>query len=178
VLVTDVYRDGPAGKAGVKQGDLILAIDGQPVNDEGALNYRVVTRRPGEDVALKLRRDKGRIETVRVRIAPPPGDLAKAGSVIEGKNPLGGATVVAFSPAVADQLGFDAFSGSSGVLVTRPGDGYAASFGVQAGDVVVAVNDRKVATVADLRAALASARSGWLIVIQRGDQTLTLRVRL
>jgi Do/DeqQ family serine protease len=178
VLVTDVYPHGPAAEAGLKQGDLILAIDGQDVNDDSALNYRVATRRSGDVVELKVRRGKGEVTSVRVRIAPPPGDLAQGARTIEGKNPLGGATVVELSPAVAEQLGVDAFSNRSGVLVTKLTDGYAANLGLMPGDVIVAVNDRKIATVAELQAALAAGHGAWSIVIQRGDQTITARVRL
>ena len=178
VLVTDVYPGGPGAAAGVKQGDLILAIEDQPVNDEATLNYRVVTRRSGDEVALKLRHDGGAVTTLRVRIAPPPGDTTRSAHTIEGRNPLNGATVVDLSPAVAEQLGVDAFTGRIGVLVTKLGDGYAANLGLQPGDIIVSVNDRKTATVAALQAALAQGRGGWVITIQRGDQTITARVRL
>lgn len=178
VLVTDVYPGGPGAVANLKQGDLILEIDGVAVNDEAALNYRVVTRRAGDEVVLKVRHDGGGVAGVRVRIAPPPGDLTRSARTIEGRNPLNGATVVDLSPAVAEQLGVDAFAGREGVLVTKLGDGYAANLGVQPGDIIVAVNDRKTTTVADLQAALAAGHGGWVITILRGDQTITARVRL
>ena len=48
VVVTDVWPGGPASRAGIAQGDVVVSVDGQPVNDEAGLNYRVATRRAGE----------------------------------------------------------------------------------------------------------------------------------
>ena len=59
-LITDLYPGGPGERAGLKQGDLILSVDGQPINDESTLNYRVLTHGAGDVVALELRRGDGR----------------------------------------------------------------------------------------------------------------------
>lgn len=179
VLVTDVYPDGPGARAGLKQGDLILSIDGQPVNDESTLNYRVATHGAGDEVSLVVRRENGASQTVRVRIAPPPGGGGE-GRVISGRNPLGGATVEALSPATAEQMGLDPFAAREGVLVTKVGDGMAASIGLQDGDIVSNVNGVAVHSVRELEAALAANAGGgaWRLVIQRGGQTITAQLRL
>ena len=179
VLVTDVYPTGPAARSGLRQGDLILSIDGQAVNDESTLNYRVMTHRPGEEVALKVRRDHGASSVVRVRIEAPPGNLATDGLRISGRNPLDGATVTNLSPAVAEQLGLDAFTAKSGVLVTKVGPGLAANVGVRPGDIILGIDGRAVPTVAALRAVLNAATGpGWRVTVQRGGQVIDRILRL
>ena len=176
VLVTDVFPDGPGARAGLKQGDLILAIEGQPLNDESTLNYRIATRRNGDDVALAVRRAKGASETVRVHLAPPPGGAAGS-HVISGRNPLGGATVSAITPATAADMGLDPFAARDGVLVTKAGQGAAASLGIQDGDIIRAVDGVTPHTVAELDAALANhTRGAWRLSIQRGGQMMNIQL--
>jgi Do/DeqQ family serine protease len=178
VLVTDIYPDGPAARAGLKAGDLITAIDGQPVNDESTLNYRVATHANGDQVDLTLRHDRGPAQTIGVHIAPPPGGPDDAGQTLSGNNPLSGATVASLSPAGADRLGLDPFAAKTGVVVTAVDQGYAANLGIQAGDLIRQVNGHAIASVADLKAVLAAGGSAWSVVIQRGGQTITAQVRL
>ncbi|MDR3510822.1 MAG: Do family serine endopeptidase [Caulobacteraceae bacterium] len=178
VLITDVYPDGPGARAGLKQGDLILSIDGQPVNDESTLNYRVVTRGPGDEVSLAVRRGNGATQTVRVRAAPPPGGAGEA-RTITGRNPLGGATVSSLTPAVAEEMGLDPFAAREGVLVTKVGSGVAAGIGLQEGDIIRSVNGVTPHSVRELEATLAANTGGaWRLVIQRGGQTITAQLRL
>ena len=179
VLVTDVYPTGPGARAGLRQGDLILSIDGQAVNDESTLNYRVMTRRPGEDVALRVRRERGAVAIVRVHIEAPPGNLATDGTRINGRNPLDGATVTDLSPAVAEQLGLDAFTAKRGVLITKVVPGLAASVGLRPGDIILGIDGRPVETVQALRAVLNAAPGpGWRLTIQRGGQRIEATLRL
>jgi len=149
------------------------------VNDESTLDYRVMTHRPGEEVALQLRRDHAPASIVRVRIEAPPGDLAGDGVRINGRNPLDGATVTDLSPAVAEQLGLDAFTAKSGVLVTKVGPGLAANFGVQPGDIILGIDGRAVGSVQGLRTVLSAATGpGWRLTIQRGGQRIDAMLRL
>ena len=71
---------------------------------------------------------------------------------------------------MADQYGLDPFA--KGVLLTSAGSGVAAQAGFQPGDIIVGVNGRRTATVADLVASLAYAQ-GWRVTIQRGEQQIT-----
>jgi S1-C subfamily serine protease len=179
VLITELYPNGPAARAGLKQGDLILAVDGQPVIDESGLNYHVATRRSGDEVALEVRSGKGLARTVQVHVEAPPATPARDEQTLSGRNPLGGATVVNLSPAVADELGIDPFAADGGVLVTKIGPGIAAQAGIRPGDLIREINGRKVRLVGDLRAALAGgADGGWAITIQRGGQIITAQFRL
>jgi Do/DeqQ family serine protease len=178
VLITDLYPGGPAARAGLRQGDLILAVDGQPVIDESGLNYHVATRRSGDDVALQVRQGRAAIRTVVVHVETPPARPARDEQVLSGRNPLSGATVVNLSPAVADELGIDPFAAEGGVLVTKIAPGIAAEAGIRPGDLIREVNGRKVRLVSDLRAALSSGAGGWAITIQRGGQLIRAQFQL
>ena len=179
VLVTDVYPSGPGARAGLRQGDLILSVDGQGVNDESSLNYRVMTHRPGEEVALQVRRDRGAASVVHVRVEAPPGNLAAEGVRISGRNPLDGVTVADLTPVVAEQLGLDAFTAKSGVLVTKVGPGLGANVGVRPGDIILGVDGRATDSVRALQSVLSAATGpGWRLTIQRGAQRLDAMLRL
>ena len=178
VLVTDLYPNGPAARAGLRQGDLVLAVDGQPISDEASLNYHVATRRSGDEVALQVRHDREPPRTLTVHVEPPPATPARDEQTLAGRNPLSGATVVNLSPAVADELGLDPFASQGGVLVTKIGPGIAAQAGIRPGDLIREINGRKVSLVSDLRSVLSGGASGWAITIQRGGQLITAQFRL
>jgi Do/DeqQ family serine protease len=178
VLIADIFPGGPAERAGVKQGDLILAIDGQAVNDEAAINYRIGTRKPGETAVLQVRRE-GTMRTVTAKVAPPPSEPARDERVLTGRHPMDGASVVNLSPAVADEFGADPFVAREGVLVIKvSAQTYAVRAGFQRGDLIREVNGRQIRSTRDLAEALKSGASVWRITIQRGPQTITAQFRL
>jgi Do/DeqQ family serine protease len=171
-LIADVWPAGAAADAGLRQGDVITAVDGKPVVDAAGVNYAVSTHRIGDQVRLTVRRH-GASEQLTLRAAAPPANPARDERVIAGRNPLQGATVVNLSPAVADQIGIDPFT-DPGVIITTRGQGLAAQAGLKNGDIVRAVNGRKVASVRDLVAALATgAGRVWQITIEREGQEVT-----
>ena len=172
VVVSEVWPDGPAARAGVRDGDVITAVDGATVDDAGALNYRIVTHRPGEAVVLTVHRGKSEL-TPRVILEAPAATPPQDKRVISGANPLAGATVVNLSPASAQEQGVDPFG--HGVVVTALNPGVAQSVGIRVGDFIRQVNGRPVTTTASLAAALSQPTRGWILVIQRGDQVITAR---
>jgi S1-C subfamily serine protease len=174
VVVTDLWPTGPAARAGVAQGDVIISINGQEVNDDSGLNYRVATRPAGEEISLVTRRNGGppRALTVRTEAPPaqPPADLR----VIAGHNPIAGATVVNVSPAAAYQYGFDPFAGQ-GVIVTHIDAGFAQTIGLQPGDFIREVNGVKIASTRDLAAAIQSGGHVWTLSIERAGHIITAK---
>ncbi len=172
VVVSQIWSGGPAARAGLESGDVIVAVDGAGVDDQGALNYRIVTHRPGDEVTLTVRRGALKL-TPRVRLDAPAQSPAPDKRVIAGANPLAGAAVVNVSPAIAVAQGVDPFS--HGVLVTDLAPGIAQSVGLRVGDFIRAVNDQPVASTAELAAILARPVRGWTLEIQRGDQLITAR---
>ena len=151
---------------------MILSVDGQAVNDQAGLDYRIATRHPGDQVVLRIRQGKA-IHDLTVRVEPAPAIPARDERTITGRNPLGGATVVNVSPAVAQELGVDPFV-ARGVLVTRVGDGTVAeNVGMRPGDVIRRINGREIRTTEDLPPALTAGGGSWRVTIQRGDQEIT-----
>jgi len=173
VLVAQVWPQGPAARSGIAPGDVIVSVDGQAVNDEGALNYRIATRQAGDTLQLGVRGAHGALRGASVRIEAPPAQPAPDERTISGRNPLGGATVVNLSPATAFQNGADPFAG--GVLVTRVDPGFAQTIGLQAGDVIRQINGAPIASTAALAAALESGGRQWSLAIQRGGRLITAR---
>ena len=173
VLVAQVYPGSSADRAGLREGDVILSIDGRAVNDEGGGAFAIGTHKVGDRVPMQIQRGE-REQTVTVRAEAAPESPARDERTLSGANPFTGATVVNLSPAVAQDLGVDPFAGR-GVLVTKIGAGYAASIGLQPGDFIREVNGRAVNTVADLNAAIRGQGRNWVVTIERNGQRITAR---
>ena len=173
VLVAQVYPGSSADRAGLKEGDVIVSIDGRPVNDEGGGAFAIGTHKVGDRVPMTIRRGD-RDQTLTVRAEAAPETPARDERTLTGANPFNGATVVNLSPAVAQDLDADPFAGR-GVLVTKIGAGYAANIGLQPGDFIREVNGRAVNTVADLAAAAKVQARNWVVTIERNGQRITAR---
>ncbi|HEX4158089.1 MAG TPA: Do family serine endopeptidase [Rhizomicrobium sp.] len=174
VLLKSVYPGSPAAQAGLKTGDVILQIDGVEVDDMQGLNYRVATHRPGD--VVKARVASGRqARDVSLTVALPPENPPRQLTTISGRNPLTGAKVENLSPAVAADLQLD-FSAHGVVIVSTSGSTPSGSFGFQPGDIVRSVNGAEIHSVGELEHALANAGGHWDMVVDRGDQRLTLSV--
>jgi S1-C subfamily serine protease len=170
VLVAELYPDGPAERAGLQVGDLVLQVDGQPVNDQAALNYLISTHRPGDRVQVNYVRH-GATRTTTLVVNTPVANPAPDERTLSARSPFQGATVVNLSPATDDQYGLDL--SARGVLISDAGQGIAAQAGFEAGDVIRAVNGVPVTSTAQLQGLLAGAGGGWRVTVQRGDQQIT-----
>ena len=174
VVAADIWPGGPAARAGITSGDVIVQVNGAPVNDPTALNYSVATLAPGAQATLLVRRAGGAERTVTVRLEAPPDTPAKDETPITGANPLNGAVVINLSPAAAEQLGLDPFAGT-GVAVEQVQGGYAARL-VQPGDFIRRVNGQTITNVAQLTQALSAAQGRWVLVIDRGGQLVQVQI--
>ena len=145
LVVTEVWQGGPGDRAGLREGDIITAIDGAEVNDQSGLNFRVGTREPNSNIEVTVLRD-GRPTTLQARVQRLPGDADVEKAQLVGKGVLSGAQVLALIPALADSLGGDPFA--TGVIVgTVQRGSYANRTGLLVGDIIVAVNGRAVTSV-------------------------------
>ena len=171
VLVAGVVAGGPAARAGIQTGDLIVTVDGVAIEDPNAFDYRFATKPLGGTAQVGLVR-AGHDMVVAVGLQTLP-DTPRDEIEIHGHSPFLGATVANLSPALADELRLD--PQSKGVVITNVADGSAAqSIGFQKGDVVVSVNNQKIAKPDDLeRISNAGARQ-WRITIQRGNQQISV----
>jgi len=173
-LITELAEKSPAAEAGLKRGDIIMAIDGQSVGDPEALGFRLATKTLGGTATLNvLRNGKSVLAPIKLVVAPetPARDPVK----LKANSPLRGATVVNLSPAVSEELGLE--GARSGVVVADLDEGSnAASLNLQKGDIVLAINDAKIATTRDLEKATSGNHYFWKISVGRGGQVLTTLV--
>ena len=175
VLVASVYPDGPAARAGLRTGDVIVAFDGRPVEGPGDFEFRLATHKVGDvaDIAIWRRGDALDVKLPLER-APeiPPRNVTQ----LEQLHPLQGAEVANLSPALSEEIDFS--GPDKGVVVLRVRRGSQAQrFGLKPGDVVTEVNGRAVRLVRDLEPMLLAAKQGWVVTVRRGDADFVIRAR-
>ncbi|MFG1392832.1 Do family serine endopeptidase [Xanthobacter agilis] len=170
-LVREVTAGSPAASAGLKVGDLILAVEGQGIEDPESLNYRLATRPIGSRAALGLNRG-GRNESVVVVLESAPETPPREAVQLRARSPFGGATIVNLSPAVAEELRVD--GAASGVVIAEIADGTpAAQAGFKPGDVIVEVNGEKIARTRELDTLTQAPMRAWRIVVIRGGRAIS-----
>jgi Do/DeqQ family serine protease len=173
VIITGIYKGGPAEAAGLGIGDVVVSLDGFPVNEFQALRYRIATRTAGGKVNLIVYQ-QGKFGSVSVGLVAPPDVPAANRTWAPSTSPLRGARVASLSPALAEDLGLD--SGLSGVVVLEAGVGSGASrLGINTGDIIRTINDRNILTVDDVFAFRKPAFKPWSIVLTRAGQDITLK---
>ncbi len=175
VLVTSLYPGGPAARAGLKVGDVVLGVKGREIGNVENLRFRIATETVGGKVPLTLLR-KGKRLAIDIPLIAPP-EVPKADrTLVRGRNPLAGAVVGNLSPALADELGFP-YTKTGVVILKLARSGSAARLGFRPGDILRKINNRPVANVERLRGLLQGVVGGWLITLERRGRTMNLEVR-
>ncbi|MCX9156217.1 DegQ family serine endoprotease [Niveibacterium sp. 24ML] len=172
-LVSQVENDGPAAKAGVEPGDVILAVNGKEVKESGDLPRLIGDEKPGDKVRLQLWRNKASRE-VTATLAEMPGEGAKPVAGKGGDKPSGkvGLALRQLDAREASRAGVP------GGLLVEDVTGPAAKAGVRQGDVIIAVNNRRVTTMAEMTALLDASGDRFALLVLRGNQRLFIPVRL
>jgi Do/DeqQ family serine protease len=174
ILVTGVVEKGPAAEAGLRRGDIIVAVDGTNVDDPDAFGYRFATRSLGGHVPVQILRG-GQRQTLSVRLAPAPETRPRDAVTLRTRSPFAGSVALNLSPAVAEELSLDATQ--EGVVLSEVDPGSAAAqLGFRKGDIVVAINGERIASTRELERILATRARYWEITINRGGQMLTTAV--
>jgi Do/DeqQ family serine protease len=174
VILSEIHPRGPAARAGLESGDIITAINGQPVFDTEGLRFRIATGVVGDEARLAVRRPRAELE-VSLTLEHPPEVPPRNERLLEGRHPIAGATVANLSPAVAEEMGRDHFE--EGVVIrsiARGSPAHRLSF--QLGDVIFAVNDVEIENVARLREITAAQRPQWTITVCRDGRLFSLTV--
>ncbi|MBU3921926.1 MAG: PDZ domain-containing protein, partial [Alphaproteobacteria bacterium] len=171
VIVTEVYPEGPAAKAGLRRGDLVTAIDDREVFDEKGLKFLAAVRKPGELAKLSVLRG-GKSQTISVRVQPPPGATEADVVLLSDASIFNGARVIELSPRLAEENGLDPFSKGSGIYVHSVTRGTISRNYFQPGDIIRAVNGKPTKTVKDLQAVLSKSGRSWEIEIERNGRTV------
>jgi S1-C subfamily serine protease len=179
ILINSVTPGGPAEKAGIKQGDVILQLNGKDVNEPNQLRNQVAANPPGSEVTLTILRN-GSQQQVRANqgtLTPEAAEGSQGRGGAAGGGKLG-ITVVPLTPELAAQLGLR--RETHGVVVEQVDpNGPAAQAGLQQGDVIQEINGKSVRSPDDLRKGIdSSGNRPPLLLINRGGQTEYLPVPL
>jgi len=172
VLVAQMHEESPLHAADVRTGDVILAVDGEPVFSTAEVEFQLMIRDRDRPATLTLMHDGKRTET-SLRIAPTAVAEPDVGRVLGPDSIFAGTEVAALSPYWIEKLGLPV--STKGVVVTAS-DGQAMRGGLSPGDVVTRVNGTEVTTPDDLERLTEGGSGRWLVEIERQGHSLRLRV--
>ncbi len=175
MIIKAMHALSPAWEAGLKIGDVILSIDGHDIDNPQGLRYRMVTSALGVNIPIIFFRE-GKISETTMQVVMPPEDPPRDVMVLEGSNPLSGATVGNLSPGFAQELGLEWTR--IGVVVLRVESGYAARLGLRVGDIVLELAGEKITSTKQLLKILNQEPVEWEIKIDRGGKLMSVVVRL
>jgi serine protease Do len=170
-LVSNVAPGSAAASAGLKSGDVITEVNGEPVLGSGSLSSIVGMSAPGEHVRLKVWRDH-QVRTVEAKLGGASDDVqtvADAGA--SGQGGLG----LSLRPLTRDEKREAKLD--SGLVVEDVG-GAAARAGIQAGDVLLAINGRSVQSIDQIRSVLAGKPKSVALLVQRDGDKIFVPVKI
>jgi len=170
-LVANVAEGSPAARGGLRTADVVLAIDGQEVEDPNAFEYRFATKLLGQTTRIDVLRGKSRLTLTLALESAPDGNRDEM--VIDSQSPFAGARVANITPALADEMRLEARA--QGVVILDPGqDSAAAIVGFRKGDVVIAVNNVAISSTKVLAKVTGAPARLWRITILRGGRQLSV----
>ena len=170
-LVANVEAGGPAANAGLKSGDVITKVDGQPVVASGDLPAHISLAKPGDRVTLEVWR-QGKPEQLTAQLG---GAKGKTATVAQSDKASQGKLGLALRPLQPQERREAKLEGG---LVVEQAAGAAARAGVQPGDVVVSVNGQPVKDIEQVRGIVAKADKSVALLVQRDGQQLFVPVRV
>jgi serine protease Do len=176
ILIADVQNGSPASKAGLRRGDVIVKVDGQPVASSGEFRNAIASAGANRNVSLELYRD-GKPVTLSAALGESPSDLAPArpqpGEKARAPE-VDGLSLSDLGPETRRAFGI-ADSVEKGAVITNvmPG-GPAARAGLRPGDVLLEVNRKPVAGAREFGDAYAKAKGNVLLLVHRRGATLFL----
>jgi serine protease Do len=176
-LVSSVEKDGPAAKAGLQPGDVILAVNSKPIERYGELSGQIAAMKPGTDATLEVWRG-GKKQTVNAKVSElkEQQQQAKLGGKQKdhatNQASQFGLTVRQLDPQEKEQ------AETQGNLVVEEVTGPAASAGVQPGDIILGVNGKRVKTVKELQDEAKTSGKNVALLIQREDAQIFVPLRI
>jgi serine protease Do len=172
-LVSQVQADSPAAKAGLQPADVILEFNGKTVENSGDLPRMVGMTKPGARIPLQVWR-RGKLQSLGVVVGELPAESQQADNNGSKAFSRGGLALSELSTEQRRALGLD-----HGLLV-EDATGDAARAGIRTGDVILAVNNNKVATVEAYRKAIAAVPAGKsvAVLVRRGDGSLYIPLKI
>ncbi|MDX1781868.1 MAG: trypsin-like peptidase domain-containing protein [Thalassovita sp.] len=174
IVVSDLHRASPFLKAGVEPGDVILAVDGEPVNTPPEMIFRMSVAGLREEVNVAVFRN-GSLLDISVRLIAAPDTPARDRRVLADDTALPGLELSNINPAVLADYGLPL--SMTGVVVDNPGP-YGARIGLQPGDILREINGKEMDATGDVEGALSNLSRLVTFDVQRGLQRLVIRFRL
>ncbi|WP_119268757.1 DegQ family serine endoprotease [Taklimakanibacter deserti] len=171
-LIAGLHPNSPLAVAGLKRGDVILGLDGKPVENAKELSYRVATAQVGSSAIVEYQRGTERRET-RIKLIAAPETTARDETLMKGNTPFTGLIVANLSPAVADELGLP--SGSTGVVASAIKGGPARRL-FRKGDVILEVNGVVIDSVDTLNEAINKGDGFWQFAINRSGRVIRMQL--
>lgn len=170
VLVGDVVEGGPAEKAGLQRGDVIVEFEGKKIEDPNQLRNAVANTEPGKEAKLKIIRDKKTIEKT-ITISELPSDMQKP-SKGEYENLLKGVSVQEITPDLYDKLNIP--KKLKGVIINDIDADSPAAGVLMQGDVIQEINKQKVANVRDYENVVSRIKTekDILLLVYRGRSSI------
>jgi serine protease Do len=161
VVLADVAPGGPAARAGLRPGDVVLTLDGKPMENGRQFRINVYTRAGGEQVTLDVQRGDRHL-TLRVPVAERAGDAGRLVDLVRPENAVRelGLVGIDLTPRLAELLA--PLRRDKGVVIaTVSADApYSQQGRLRPGDVVYALNEKTIETVADLKSAVSGLQPG------------------
>jgi serine protease Do len=168
ILIAEVGKNSPAEKAGLKQGDVILSLNGSPLDDVADLRNRIAMIPPDTRISLGIIRN-GRTKNIETVIGEQPENFSRsAGRLTNSGNDSilkkMGIVLQDLTPALANQFGYQ---NEQGVLIARVApDSPADRVGLQPGQLIEEVNKVRVHNMAELKKAVQRAKSPGQILLR------------
>ncbi len=161
VLVTNVGEDSPAEKAGIKSGDVILAVDGRPTRSTGQLRSQIGIKSIGDKAKLTILRD-GEEKTISVKVGKPRSLAFETRQL---------------HPLLEDVEFRDYPEGEGVVVANMKPNSIAAYSGLRPQDVIIAANKMRVYDMTSFKKALARSQSSVLLQVNRNGSSLFIVIR-
>lgn len=175
VMVTSIYPGGPAERAGLQVGDIIVAIEDYETVNAQDLRFRIATQSVGGLVKVDILRQGGK-RSLQMAMEAPPEVPKRDETLLRGRHPFDGAVVANLSPALADEVGL-AHTTTGVIVLELDRTKSAARVGLELGDIVRKLNGEAVQDVNHLVSLIKNPASGWLIRLERGGRDINLVVR-
>jgi Do/DeqQ family serine protease len=173
VVVSEIHPQSPFAMAGVRAGDVILSIGGQPTNTPQEMMFRLFTHGVGAQVPFSYLHD-GKTITAEVALNAAPDLPPREEVTVDGDVALQGLTVARVNPALIAEMNLPL--AAQGVVVTNA-TGFAARAGFATGDILLAVNGQAVQSPKDVADDARAATRLWVIDLLRQGQQMRLRFR-
>lgn len=174
ILINGVAPDSPGEQAGLRVGDVIIALDGAVLADPVDLRYRLATKPLGSTVALSVLRED-QMATLTLKLVAPPEDPPRDETELTGRQPLSGSVVANLNPALSEELE-KPYAPDQVVVTAIQRNGLAARVGIEPGDIIREINGHRVRRVADILPLIKDAQSRWRLVLIRDGRTVTLHI--